>query len=315
MYHGLAPEGKARDTGHLLHDRPEPSHFEAHLKALTNSARVLTVEDAINEISEKGQLSCDTACITFDDGYSSVYEYAYPLLRKHDLAATVYLTTDWINRRMELWWEILSDLIAGSSISPEHGPEIEAIIGLPHGTLDRENLNSAQSKRVLHNMISSEFVSLEHDIRLEMMRRLATLFGSKIGTSPNASPLTWDQVHEMSQNGIRFGSHTQSHFNFRMTSQDTIEQELADSVEEMKRHINSDITGFAYPYGHDIEAYSQATELISRAGFEYACTAVQGINNCKSNKHLLYRETLPPVRSSALIEREISLDFIQKSTN
>lgn len=43
-----------------------------------------------------GAATGDEFCITFDDGYLSVYEHAFPLLVRRNLAATVYVVADTI---------------------------------------------------------------------------------------------------------------------------------------------------------------------------------------------------------------------------
>jgi peptidoglycan/xylan/chitin deacetylase (PgdA/CDA1 family) len=39
------------------------------------------------------QLPDKTVCITFDDGHKSNYQYVFPILKKYNLKATIFLIT------------------------------------------------------------------------------------------------------------------------------------------------------------------------------------------------------------------------------
>lgn len=59
--------------------------FHAHVDWLADNHAVKHIDQAL----EDG----DGVVLTFDDGYRSLYESAYPLLRERDLPFTLYLTT------------------------------------------------------------------------------------------------------------------------------------------------------------------------------------------------------------------------------
>ncbi|CAD7766605.1 MAG: Polysaccharide deacetylase [Candidatus Argoarchaeum ethanivorans] len=60
--------------------------------------------------------------------------------------------------------------------------------------------------------------------------------------------LTWDEVIEMSRNGILFGSHTVNHPKLISLSIEDIKYELHESKEEIEKNIEKRIETFSYPY-------------------------------------------------------------------
>ncbi len=71
---------------------PEPS-FREQMRWLAENVSVLDLEELIKGDwpANRSGLYC---AITFDDGYESVYRYAFPVLNEHGFPATVYLVTD-----------------------------------------------------------------------------------------------------------------------------------------------------------------------------------------------------------------------------
>jgi peptidoglycan/xylan/chitin deacetylase (PgdA/CDA1 family) len=65
--------------------------FEAQMRFLMEHAQVVTLKELLSGASSSG--SHFTCAVTFDDGYASVYNHAFLILRALGLPATVYLTT------------------------------------------------------------------------------------------------------------------------------------------------------------------------------------------------------------------------------
>lgn len=63
--------------------------------------RVLALDDALDEL-EAGD-DREKIVITFDDGFADVHEAALPLLARHELPFTLYLTTGYVGKQMQ--WE------------------------------------------------------------------------------------------------------------------------------------------------------------------------------------------------------------------
>lgn len=48
--------------------------------------------------------------ITFDDGYSDVYQNAYPILKKYNLKGNLYVITDWVGGPVYVNWDMVKEM-------------------------------------------------------------------------------------------------------------------------------------------------------------------------------------------------------------
>lgn len=69
-----------------------PENFEAQIKALADEGYTgITFEQLVEYVYEGKKLPEKPICITFDDGYLNNYEIAYPILKKYNMKATIFV--------------------------------------------------------------------------------------------------------------------------------------------------------------------------------------------------------------------------------
>ncbi len=59
-----------------------------------------------NYLSKNKKLSKKTCVITFDDGYMDNYLYGFPVLKKYNIPATVFVTTGYIGKKRPYYWDL-----------------------------------------------------------------------------------------------------------------------------------------------------------------------------------------------------------------
>ena len=90
---------KEQFTNHL-NELLKPKYNVIHIK------KALLAINGINPINDR------SIVITIDDAYSSVYKYAWPLLKKHNLPFTLFVSTDVIDNKTPgyMTWEEIRTL-------------------------------------------------------------------------------------------------------------------------------------------------------------------------------------------------------------
>ena len=71
--------------------------FENQLRYLSKTYTFLSLDTLVRYIKKNRQLPNKVAVITFDDGYKDNYTYAFPILKKYNVPATIFLTTGYLN--------------------------------------------------------------------------------------------------------------------------------------------------------------------------------------------------------------------------
>lgn len=78
----------------------KPSEFREHLQTLKSKGyTTITVDELINNQRGTGILPENPILITMDDGYSSNYEYAFPILKELEMKATIFVVTEEMGKK------------------------------------------------------------------------------------------------------------------------------------------------------------------------------------------------------------------------
>jgi peptidoglycan/xylan/chitin deacetylase (PgdA/CDA1 family) len=76
-----------------------PDDFEAQMAWLARHRRVLDLPEAMPRLDRRFRLPLGCAALTFDDGFTGVYDHAFPVLRRWGLPATVFVVTRTLHDR------------------------------------------------------------------------------------------------------------------------------------------------------------------------------------------------------------------------
>lgn len=188
LYHGVAPRESRDDIYNYRGKFIEPQHFERQLQFLKQHYHLLPLEEALEHMV-RGTLPPYSLAITFDDGYENNYRYAFPILKKLGVTATIFVTTDFVFDKKPLWVDRL-----------EYG------IGGTQGSKTERIAEDARSREKLKTLPNDEKETRLREIGSQS--RTLVDFGDERAVY---APLTLPQIEEMLAAGIAIGAHTRSH--------------------------------------------------------------------------------------------------------
>lgn len=254
--------------------------FIQQLDYLTEHYRIVPLSELAGYLARGSPVPPGLAVITIDDGYRDAYEIAFPILRQRNVPATLFVVTDFVDRKCWLWTDKLRYLTAHAE------PRVfEAAI---NGRALRLELNGSPARMNAAQLINSQLKRMTDDAKDEAIERLGLILGVELPAlpPPELSGLTREQVREMDSGGIEIGSHTVTHPILTRISVERLRHELCDSRSRLAAVLGHNVELLGYPNGdHNLLVRQHA----ARAGYKCAVTADYGLNHGHSNPLALQR--------------------------
>ena len=237
VYHRVCPEEERTLFANIC-----PEEFEKQLRYLKKYFHIYSLENLVNVLNDHHsnyKKLENIAVVTFDDGYRDNYIYAYPILKKYKMPATIFLTSDNIGKDSLFWWDKIRYIIYHSK------KESVNIANLGSFSLD----NNKKKLECIHYLVN-RFKNMPSKLRnkyiLDLQNKCNVSIPSGIGKK---LILSWDEIREMNENGISFGAHTLSHANLINLNLEEAKNEIVQSKAMIEDKLKSEIISFAYPYG------------------------------------------------------------------
>lgn len=268
VYHRVCPKDEIKSLKEDL--AVDPGIFDIQMRSIRD--RVISFEEAVTS----GFSARDGIVITFDDGYKDNYKYAYPILKKYSLPATVFLSTNNIDRNKLFWWDLLSYIVCNTMA--------ESLEYLGHPFY----FTGKNARMDSFNRLSDLLNAYEFEVESHLERIGELLNVCQIG-SPNIL-LSWQEVKEMHQNKITFGSHTSNHKRVSMIHDpETLATEILGSKSLIENVLGVKVDRFAYPYGRETDYDEKGIIQLRRAGYKYCFTGVADVLTPRSDLYQIPR--------------------------
>jgi peptidoglycan/xylan/chitin deacetylase (PgdA/CDA1 family) len=218
-------------------------------------------------------------CITFDDGYKDVLQWAYPLLKKYQLPFALYIPTSFPDRLGELWWVALEAVIAQNS-------RIGMVI---NGKDQFFECASVKDKRELYGEIYGYLRSMKTEDELrKVVRDLCATYRVDIASFCRELCMSWQQIAELAVDPlVTIGAHTVNHMMLKKVPSET----AARAEIEMSRSVLEAALGkrpehLAYPVGDPTSAGPREFRIAAELGFKTAATTRPGVLFKAHREHL-----------------------------
>ena len=232
---------------HSIHNS---KNFENQIKFLKKNYKVITGEELNNEFT-------NSLVITSDDGDVSFYYNAFPILKKYNIPAVLFVITDLIDTKQPFWWD-----------------EIEYYLGKEEG-----------NKKVweVKNWSNKERVTFLQDLR-------------KSSDKPELlkEQLTTKQLREMQEAGIIIANHSHTHPMFDKCTDEELVAEMMHSTGILKE-LGFTENIFAYPNGNYSQKAEKVLKKygIKKAFlFDHRTNRIDNINLLRTSR-LVVNDTTP----------------------
>jgi peptidoglycan/xylan/chitin deacetylase (PgdA/CDA1 family) len=220
------------------------------------------------------------AAITIDDGYRDAYEVAFPLLCERKVPATLFVVTDFVDRKIWIWPDKVRYIISRAQDNV-----LEQTID---GRAFHMRLNGGTSRLEAIAHINLILKLMPDEVKDEMIVSIASSLGVELPAAPpdEYGPITWDQAGEMDAAGVEIGSHTQTHPILTNIDGERLRRELSDSRSRLESILKRRVELFCYPNGDTNDSVELEVKL---AGYKCAVTTAEGLNDERTDPLALMR--------------------------
>lgn len=250
-------------------------NFESQISHLKSNYQIKTLQQIVSDIKQR-QIVNKSVAITFDDGYFDNKSYALPILEKLQIPATIFISTNYVDKADEFWWDKLESVLLLSTNLPPH---LELKINTEVYIWNDCNSRREQIYQDIHKILKAISISEIPSI----IKQLVVWSGSDYHPRQKYRPVSQSELIEMSKSPyVEIGAHTMSHCRLSNESAECQRNEIEGSKLFLEKLLNKKILSFSYPFG-TYSDYTDFTPGIVKQ-MEYNC----GISN---NQDLVTKNT------------------------
>lgn len=255
---------------HMIVDEPNgfypetsTADFEKQIAHLVKNYRVISIDEIVERVRTKSSL-CRCVAIAFDDGFRDNYEIAYPILRKYNIPATIFLTTSYIDSGTAPWFIKFRYIFLKTEKTELHFCLDDKNIFFP--------MHTKKAKFATSDRVMAYLKSCSNKQRLSLLDKLYKKLEVNEFQGIDNLMLTWDQIKVMASHGISFGAHTVNHPILSRISIEMAEKEILNSKNTIGKEIGKPVTSFAYPFGKKSQYTPQIFSILQELQFKCAVT-------------------------------------------
>jgi len=243
--------------------------FYRQMSYVQRNFNVVSFKDIYAAERQAGALPPRPLIVTFDDGYRDNYTNAFPVLKELGVPATIFVATSHMGSKSLFWWDLVAYCINTTERTDLTLDEISGH-ALPLGT--------SCERRVAIARVLAWVKMVPEKTKARFVRDLPAALGVEIPPDLSvAMHLSWDEIREMADCGIEFGSHAVSHPVLSKVDDDQLEREVVDSKAALQRELGKEAIVFSYPVGGQGNFDARTRAAVIRAGYKYAVSYIEGV--------------------------------------
>ena len=245
--------------------------FEEMIRHLKKEYNIISFEKSVDLLKSKDDIPENTVVITFDDGYRDNYINAFPILKKYQVPATIFITAGVINSGKMLWYDVIVDAFEKTN---------KTYVDLHYLNLGTYSLISKSDKLRATKEVAVSGKYLKRNEKEAFIKNILKELGVHPENNINSqSMLTWDDIKIMKDNGISFASHGMSHTILTTLSPEEAEFEITESKKMIEEKTGIAVHFFSYPNGGRKDFNEAIVQTLKKNNYTAACGLTRGGND------------------------------------
>ncbi|WP_299099017.1 polysaccharide deacetylase family protein [uncultured Winogradskyella sp.] len=225
----------------------------------------------------QGKIKRKFVIFTLDDGYVDNLTHAHPIFKKHNVPFTIYVTTNFPDKKAVLWWYLLEDLLL---------KEQRLTFNFKEENFNF-NLQSYTDKEETFNYLRHFIKSYEGAEQLNLIDTIFSKYSMPLYEKVEDLALNWNQIIQLNSDPlVTIAAHTVNHPSFKAISDSQLLQEVNQSVKILESRLNTPIEHFAYPFGSPVEVGDREVELMYKTKIKTSTTGRKGNIMAEHQNHM-----------------------------
>lgn len=243
----------------------DAQRFQIEMEWLKKETRIISEEELLEHLYHNKKLDSICSMVTFDDGYIDNYEIAYPILKNLSIPAIYFIPTKHINERSLGWWDIAAYLVKNTHLTKSCFREKELIL--------------SNKQKVIAELII-ELKKMEASRVDGFLNELANSLDVPIPSLDiqGQELMSWEQIKELSENGITIGSHTHDHVILSKQTLGDLRFQVKKSKDILEEKLGKNIHSIAYPVGGYDHFDLETKKISENLGFKLGFSFLTGVN-------------------------------------
>ncbi len=270
MYHGIVREPLSVPDWCFL----DEYEFRTQMEFLAEHFRVVPLSEAPHALAAvNGE---PVVALTFDDGFQSFAKFAYPILERLSLPATVFLPTDFVDTERRIWFCEVHRAIAMTS---------QASITWEG---NRYDLSTIAAREIASAEIQAGLKKHPQD---RLFRELEDITSQLRDEDARSGPdddayrlLQSAEVKAFAARGlVTFGAHTGSHAILSLLRPSERLEEIRRSILDVGEWTGRPCDTFAYPNGRASDYTADCVEILRDLGVRIGVSTEHGGNGSRQS--------------------------------
>ena len=274
------------------------NEFEEHIKWIKDK-KTFKMEELKNL---NYTLPKNSILITFDDGYKNNYTLAFPILKKYNMKATIFLNTKFIGKdEFYLNWDEIKEMYESGLVDFQLHTHSHQLTIKDISVLDfYDEESSPYFKRESYNLFFEGNYDEKKDkeklygLPVFKLRSKISIAGYKpkkdfLKKYQNIKELQKFNKNEKKDFLNKLFKEKQNEFFDKISEEQfrkTVEFEILENKKIIEKNLGKTPDCLAYPWGH---RYNGNREDIRKLGVDVFITTRKGVNSLKLNKNWIYR--------------------------
>jgi peptidoglycan/xylan/chitin deacetylase (PgdA/CDA1 family) len=235
--------------------------FEQHLLWINRNFNPISLDEGL-KLQAQGKLPRGSVAITVDDGYADSYTTIFPLLQRHHLTATFFISTIGFEKGC-LWDELVAfNIMKTKQDELSFNNKVYSL----RTVSDRLNCLTCCLSEIKYK------TNLERDFLIEQ------IIAQTHNLETPQQFLTEAQVVALNNAGMGIGAHTHTHPILLQESDVVALDEIKQSKIILEKVLNSSVDYFAYPNGkYGIDFDIKHINMVKGLGFSAALSTDKGV--------------------------------------